>query len=153
MSKTKKIFAGLTALLCMIVMLSGCHVTTSKAYIFSVETGDKIKVSLDTTGDFDLSSDVPFAISMNGEIQTQGTFIYADVYEQYVQVSQNGEKTKLLDSGTKDGNPYVFWCFDGKEYNYAIRVTGSDTGVVLGNMVSEQSARVCFERLTISPAD
>lgn len=73
--------------------------------------------------------------------------------EQYAAVVQSDENAKLLDSGTKDGNEYIFWSFNDREFNYAILIKDSNTGVILGNNVSEESARECFERLTFTVED
>ena len=137
----------------LVVLLTACQFTTSKSYTFDVDTGDQIEVSLDTTGGFDLSATVPFTISQNGNTLSQGTFIYGDVYDNYVEVVNNDVDAVLIDSGKKNGNEYIFWCYEDVEFNYAILVRGSDTGLVIGNLISEESAKECFERLTISVAD
>ena len=141
-------------LLCAFMLLcTACQFSTSKSFTFDVDNGDQIKVSLDTTGGFDLSSQVPFGISQNGKVLSEGTFIYSEYYDYYVEVVDNDSDAELLDSGTKDGNEFIFWCYNDVEYNYAILVRGSDTGVVIGNMVSEKSAKECFDRLTIAVAE
>lgn len=150
MKKMKKIVVGIVSLICVLALTAGCTTHASLAYTFSIDNGDAIKVSLDIKGKYKITSDVPFTISCNGEDLTQGTFIHGEYYEQYVNAVQNDEKAVLLDSGEKDGNQYIFWSFDGKEYNYAVLVTGSNTGLILSNHVSEESARECFNRLTIS---
>lgn len=149
----KKTISILLVTLFLISMLSACGDTTSKAFTFEVDTGDSIKISLDTSDNYDLSSELPFSVSCNGEVLTQGTFVLGEAYEQYVGAVDSDEKAELLDSGTKDGNEYVFWCYDGSEYNYAVLIGNSSTGVILGNAISEESARECFERLTISLGD
>ena len=141
-------------LLCAFMLLcTACQFSTSKSFTFDVDNGDQIKVSLDTTGGFDLSSQAPFGISQNGKVLSEGTFIYSEYYDYYVEVVDNDSDAELLDSGTKDGNEFIFWCYNDVEYNYAILVRDSDTGVVIGNMVSEKSAKECFDRLTITVAE
>lgn len=141
-------------LMCAFMLLcTACQFSTSKSFTFDVDNGDQIKVSLDTTGGFDLSSQAPFGISQNGKVLSEGTFIYSEYYDYYVEVVDNDSDAELLDSGTKDGNEFIFWCYNDVEYNYAILVRGSDTGVVIGNMVSEKSAKECFDRLTITVAE
>lgn len=153
MKKSKKMILSLMLCLFTLVMLVGCSTSSSKTFTFSVDNGDAIKVSIDTSDSYNLSSDLPFVISCEGNTLSQGIFIYSEIYEQYVYAAQNDDKAVILDSGTKDGNEYVFWSYNNAEYNYAIRIAGSKTGVLLGNNVSEASARECFERLTISVAD
>lgn len=134
----------------MLTLLSGCSTSSSKAFTFSVDTGDSVKVSLDTTGSYDLSSDVPFVISHEGKTLSQGAFMPAESYAQFVEAIESDENAVLLDSGTKDGNEYIFWSYNDLEFDYAILIEGSNTGIVLGNNVSQESAVECFNRLTLS---
>ena len=150
MNKIKKLITCIVSLACVAAFAVGCSSSSSMSYTFSVDNGDSIKVSLDTSDKYKITSDVPFTISHDGEDLSQGTFIQSDAYEQYTNVVETDEKAVLLDSGTKDGNDYVFWCYDGKEYNYAIKIADSNTGMILGNPVSEEAAKECFNRLTIT---
>ncbi len=149
----KKVLALALSVILAVCLFTACNTTSSKAYTFTVDNGDKIKVELNTSNDYDLSSDVPFAISCDGKTLSQGSFVLAESYQQYVSVVNTDEKAEMIDSGTKDGNEYIFWCYNGSEYNYAILIKGSNTGIVLGNPVSEESAKECFNRLTISVED
>lgn len=134
-------------LMCLLV---ACNTKSFKAYTFAVNNGDKIRVELDTADNYDLSSALPFEISCNEEVLSQGTFVLAESYQQYVGVVNTDENAKMIDSGIKDGNEYIFWCYNGSEYNYAILIKGSNTAIVLGNPVSEESAVACFNRLKIT---
>ncbi len=146
----KKITALLLSLIIFVFAAAGCEAHTSKAFTFSVENGDNIKLDLDTTGGYNISSKLPFAISYKDEEISHGTFIFGEVYSEYVNAAETDEKATILDSGTKDGNEYVFWNYDNKEFNYVIYVHGSNTALLIGNNVSEESARECFNRLTIT---
>ena len=42
------------------------------------------------------------------------------------------------------------WNYNDSEYNYVIMIEGTNTGVLLGNNVSEKSAKECFNRIEIS---
>lgn len=149
---SKKILACLVALVCVLTVLAGCTTTSSVSYTYRVDTGDSIKVTLDTSDKYRISSKLPFTITQDGQTLTQGTFIQGDAYSEYVNAVERDEKARVLDSGTKDGNEYEFWAFDNSEYNYVIRINGTNTGVLLGNVVSQESAQECFNRLTISAA-
>ncbi len=74
----------------------------------------------------------------------------AESYAQFVEAIESDGNAVLLDSGTKDGNEYIFWSYNDSEFDYAILIDDSDTGIVLGNIVSQESAVECFNRLTIS---
>lgn len=139
-------------LLCVLLVfcMAGCNFHSNVAFTYNVDTGDSIKVKLDTSDKYKLSSKLPFTISKDGETLSRGKFITTDGYQQYVGLVDGDEKSTLLDSGEKDGNQYIFWNFDDSEYNYVVLVGGSNTAVIITNNVSEESARECFDRLTIS---
>ncbi len=148
MKKMKKIMICLVSLICVAALFAGC--TTNMAFTFNVDNGDKIKVKLDTTDGYKISSSVPFTISKDEQMLIQGTFIQGEAYKSYQSSVEADEKATILDSGTKDGIEYIFWNYNNEEYNYAIMVTGSKTGLLLSSQVSEQSARDCFDRMTIT---
>ncbi len=119
----KKCVSVFWAAAAMVFALTGCQTSTSKSYTFSVETGDSIKVSLNTADGYDITSELPFVVSCDGNTLSQGTFIVADGFELYKEMINGDESAVILDSGT---------------------------GILLGNNVSEESAKECFERLTFS---
>ena len=150
----KKRLVYVFTILSIMILFVGCGNTkTSNTYTFNVETGDSIKVKLDTSDKYNITSEVPFEISQDGDVKSQGTFIFGEAYEQYKDVVDTDENAELLDSGNKDGNEYVFWSYNDSEYNYAILIKGSSTGLILANDVSEESAKECFNRLTIEYKD
>lgn len=146
----KKFIVFVVCVVLMSIMSVGCSTNSSKSYTYTVDNGDKIKITLDTSDDYDISSDLPFTISCGEEMLSQGSFILGEAYEQYVSVVETDEKAELLDFGTKDGHEYIFWCYNGSEYNYAILINDSSTGIIIGNLVSEESAQECFNRLIIN---
>ncbi len=148
MKKMKKLAFCLMALV-FVLALSACHVKTSLTYKFDVDNGDTILIKLDTTDKFKMTTDVPFSISQDGKELAQGSFLQLAGYDQYAEAAKNDEKATVLDSGTKDGNEYVFWSYDNKEFNYVIKVKDANTAVALGSIVSEDAARECFNRMTI----
>ena len=152
----KKVLLILSLCVCLVFSVSACGnnekesgIRTSKSYTFSVDTGDKIQMEIDTTDGYDLTSELPFEILKNGESLSQGTFISKEQYTQYIQAVEEDEMATLIDAGTKAGNEYIFWSYDGSEYTIAVLVDDSVTGVLLGNTTSEESAWVCFEHLEI----
>ena len=149
----KKYLNAIFCVLLLSILLIGCNSKATKSYTFTVDNGDEIKIAIDTSDKYDISSEIPFAISCDGEILSQGSFIKGEAYEQYVSVVESDDKAELLDSGTKDGHTYIFWCYNGSEYNYAILIDDSRTGIILGNLISEESARECFNRIDIIVED
>lgn len=135
----------------LVVCMSGCSGSkTYKSWVFSVGNGDSIKIELETTNGYDMISELPIKISQDGNVLSQCTFIRAEYYEQYVEVVEQEAASTVIDSGEKDGNTYVFWEYDGSEYNYVIMLGESNTAVLLANNVSKESAQECFNRLVFS---
>ncbi len=132
-------------------MIAGCGKGSfSKAYTYSVTTGDSVKIKLNTSDNYDISADMPFKITKDGEVLSQGTFMQGEMYNQYVESAQYDEKVKVIDSGKIGENEFLFYEYNNSEFNYVVLVGDSNTGLIIGNNVSEESARECFERLEIS---
>lgn len=134
----------------MLLTLTGCKTTSSKSYSFDVETGDRIKLKLDTSEGYDLSSDLPFKISKDDETLSQGIFITEESYNKYMSSVKSQSGVEILDEGSNKEIKYLFYSYNDKEYNYIIKVNDSKTGILLGNNKSEKSAKECFNRLTIT---
>ena len=144
----KKVFMSLAIIGIMLLTLAGC--TTTKSYTFSVETDDKIKVELNTTDGYDLSSDLPFTVSKDGKTLSQGTFMEVSYYDEYVNAANTDSLAKVIDQGSKGEIEYVFYSYNDSEYNYIIKVKNSNTGIILGNPNSQEEAEKCFELLTFT---
>lgn len=144
----KKIFSTILLTIAVLVTLTGC--TTSKSFTYNVSTGDMIKVELDTSDGYDIASDLPFTISKDDKTLSQGDFITLDGYKQYMEAVDSDEKVKIIDSGSRDDVTYTFYSYNNSEFNYIIKVNGSNTGIILGNPNSKSEAEECFKRLTFS---
>lgn len=144
----KKVFISFLLVGVILLTLTGC--TTTKSYVFSVETGDQIKIELNTTDGYDLSSDLPFTISKDGETLSQGIFIDMSYYDAYVNAASTDSLAKIIDQGSKDEIEYIFYSYNDSEYNYIIKVKNSNTGILLGNPNSQEEAERCFELLTFT---
>lgn len=148
----RKKFKVLFICMCILLGIVGCTAKADKSmsYTYSVDTGDKVELTLDTSDDYKLTSELPFTILKGEETLSQGKFITKENYSQLVDTVKSDEKDTLIDSGNKDGNEYIFWSYNDSEYNYATLIADSETGVIIGNLVSEESAKACFEKLEIS---
>lgn len=144
----KKFTAACMMMICFLLIgCSGVSAKTSISYTFSVETGDSVKITLDTSDGYSMTSDLPFAISKDDETLSQGTFITADTYYMYVDAVNTQENIELLESKSNNHVEYIFWCYSDTEYDYAILLKDSNTGILLGNNISRESAEECFERM------
>lgn len=132
----------------MMFLLVGC--TTKKIVTFEVQTGDKIKVELNTKDKYDITVNVPFSIMKEEQTLSDGTFITLDGYQSYLNSINSDSAAAIIDSGEKNGVTYTFYSYNNKEFNYLIKVNNSSTAILLGNSHSEEEAKECFERLTFS---
>lgn len=142
----KKIFSFLFST-AIIFLLVGC--TTTKSYTFKVETKDNIKITLRTNNGYDISSNVPFELTKNKEIISYGFFITTDSYEEYKNLVNNNSKVEIISNDSNDDIEYIFYKYDtdSTEYNYIIKIKNSNTGIVIANNISLESAKDMFEHL------
>ena len=138
----KKLFSSLLIIGLILIGVSGCK--SSKSFTFDVETGDKIKVELNTTDGYDLSSDIPFVISKDNKT------LKPEYYNYYIDLVNEDSDSTIIDSGSNSNIDYVFYSYNNSEYNYIIKVKNSNTGILLGNDHSKQEAEKCFSLLTFS---
>lgn len=144
-----KKFLGMVILVgTLLAFVTGC--TTTKSFTYDVTTGDSIKVQLNTSDGYDITSDLPFAILKEEKTLSQGTFITIDGYNQYLNAVNSDANAKVIDSGSKYGITYTFYSYNDSEFNYIIKIDGSNTGILLGNPNSETEAKEIFELLTFS---
>ena len=146
----KKFFALFMAL-CLTLALVACKTSTSVTY--AVDTGDKIKVSLDTQTGFRLDSGDSYIISKDDTEYLEGKFGIADTYKVYAAYIAEDDAVELLEEGEKDGNPYLFYNvpaseMGGDEYDYIVKIAGSETCAVLCSVYSEEGAREAFNALS-----
>lgn len=147
----KKAFMCLALVGVLLLSFTGC--TTTKSFTYSVETGDSIKITLDTSDGYDLSSDLPFTVSKDGETLSQGTFIKGEYYNQYVDLAKTDSSCTVLDESSDGNIEYVFYSVNDSEYDYVVSIKNSNTALLLGNQHSQSEAQKCFELLTFSVED
>ena len=147
----KKKFTIIFSLIVVVMLfVTGCGDSkTTVSYTYKVETGDNIKISLTTNDGYELTSDIPFVISKDKKELSQGTFISTEYYTAYVDSVKNDEKAKIIDEGTKSDCSYVMWNYNDSEFNYVVMINGTNTGILIANNISEESAKECFDRLEI----
>lgn len=142
----KKFVMGVAMVGVMLLTLTGC--TTSKSYTFKVENGDDIKVTLNTTDGYDITSDTPFKILKDENTLSQGIFIKGSYYDQYVEAANT--QGNIIKKESNDKIEYVFYSYENLEYNYIIKIKNSDTALLLANPNSQEEAEKCFELLSFS---
>ncbi len=142
-----KIIILIVALSSILVGLTGCKGHTSKSYTYNVDTGDKIKVEMDTTGGYNMTSSLPIEFSKDDEVISQGTFGKENAYDLYYDEVKNENDVTIIEEKSKGNIDYFFYEYDNSEYNYIIKIKDSKTCFILGNNVSKESAQEIFEKL------
>lgn len=71
-----------------------------------------------------------------------------DTYDQYIEIINSSDKVTILDSGSTNNVDYILYNYNDQEYNYLVKINNSNTGFLVGNTVSEDSVKECFEHLT-----
>ena len=129
-------------------LVSG-EVSTEKSYTYSVDNGDDIKIGVNTSLGYDITSEGPFTISKNGETAFQGSFIYSYAYEDYRDAYEAEPTAVFLGEGTKDGNEYFAYSLPD-EVDYFILISGSNTAVLMGSLLPAEDAAEAFDVVTFS---
>lgn len=154
----KKRIILFVALLFALTALAACSTHASKSATFNVETGDKIKVTVDVKAGYDLTMEVPFAISKGDEVVLNGTFGLPEAYETYRQLAEADPNAAILAEDSKDGNAYFFYTVTNPEtqvteYDYFVQVAGSQTVVIIGSVAEREAVEAAFAAITISLAE
>ena len=148
MKKTVAAMFGVMLIMCM--MLTGC--TTSKSYTFDVETGDKVKVELDTSNGLKLTQeDGSFSVTKGDEQVVDAMFITADMRTMYVAAVKDEDNAEIV----SDTAEVFSWTLPGEagvENDRIIAITGTDkTYIIAGSVCEDESLREeAFKSLTFT---
>lgn len=140
----KKVLVAVSLILCM--LMTACTTNSSASLTFNVETGDSIKITLDTADGYKLSADGGnFIVSQNDETILQGIFLTTDMYAEY--------ETSIREVGTilEDTDGFLFYQIDGNsgmESDFLYMVPDSNTGVIIASLAEQDVANAAFDRLT-----
>lgn len=141
----KKIIASVVLIGALLV---GCSAHSNVSYTFNVETGDSIKVELDTSdSDYKLRADGSRFIVNEGDNDIiTGIFLTTEMYAQY--------ETAINETGTVlESDGYIFYEYDGEagtERNILLMVPDSETGVIMGSREDEETVREVYSRLSLT---
>ncbi len=132
--RKKRISLRILFVLVCAVLLQACSTQSNKSVAYHVDTGDSVKITVDTKAGYDLTMEVPFSITKGDTEIITGSFIYAEYYEVYYESVSGDANAVILEEGSKDGNDFFFYSYDGNagtEYNYIVMINGSNTAVIL----------------------
>lgn len=145
MKKVRSLIILSILLSTIMLTLTGCH--KEKSYTFNVETGDKVKVKLDITDGYNMTSELPIEFSKDDKVISQGTFGQEEAYDMYNQIITEDSKSTIIEEKSKGNIEYMFYEYNNSEYNYIIKIKDSKTCFILANNISKESAQEIFERL------
>lgn len=143
------------------IQMTGCTAKSS-AITFSIETGDKIKVELDTLYGHKLSQSGGdmYLSDKDGTFTLTGSFILPDYYAAYEeQFASAGEASNVIETGngaTKAGQSYSYAAYTNDDGSTGImimlRVPNATCGVIFigDNVPSVDDARTAFNLLSFS---
>lgn len=129
-------------------VMTGCTSNSAMAYTFDVETGDSIKVALNTSdSDYKLNVDGSrFIVKEEDNDVVTGIFLTSAMYDQYE--SAISETGTILES---DG--YILYEFAGEagtEHNILLMVPDSDTGIIMASLEEEETVKDVYGRLSFT---
>lgn len=138
----------LLGILCIGIM--GCA-STGKSYTFGTESGEKIRVRLDTSSGYDIiENEGQFAITdLDGEAIVNGIFITPEFYEAYAELAVEYDHV----TGEKGGNTYILYQYVAEthtENNYVIDIDGTDVGLIMASMAEKWEVQDIFDLMTIT---
>lgn len=141
----------LLSVIVMVFCFGAC--TKSFSYTFNVETGDQIKIQLDTSDGYKLSQkDGTFTVSLEDTELLMGVFLTEEMYGQYLE-ALNVDEVEILKESEQNGCTYTEYRFTGEdhvEHNFVCWVTGSNTGLIIAGTEEQSAAEAAFARLTFS---
>ncbi len=150
--KKKGLFIAIGVIVVAVIIITAILIlgkfTTKLSYTYEVNTGDKITLSLNTTDGYSMTQDMPFSITKDDGIISRGTFIEASAYEVYESSMDLIDGIVNSDKGEKDGITYLYFNYNNTEFDYIIKINDSNTGLLLSNSISEESAKEMFDRLS-----
>ena len=150
--KKKGLFIAIGVIVVAVIIITAILIlgkfTTKLSYTYEVNTGDKISLSLNTTDGYSMTQDMPFSITKDDGIISRGTFIEASAYEVYESSMDLIDGIVNSDKGEKDGITYLYFNYNNTEFDYIIKINDSNTGLLLSNSISEESAKEMFDRLS-----
>lgn len=153
MKAQKRICLLLLAVLWAIIF-TACSTHSNMAFTFNVETGDSVKVSLDTSNGLQLTQDDgKFSVNKGDQKVLQGMFITKQTYDSYIEITDSSDVTVIEEGNGNNNNAYRFYECEGnsgKEYDYIVWVSNSNTGVLIGSIEGKDEVKAAFDKLTIS---
>lgn len=150
MRKLASLLIGVTA---CVTLLCGCTKNSSLSYTYDVETGDKVKVTIDTSNGYSMDSKNPFTVKKDGEDILVCQFLSEEGYDYYSEIltEENlaSQKGSIVETGKKDNAEYIFYSVEsdgGAEHDFFVTLNDK-TSIIIGSQRSEKEAKAGFHAL------
>lgn len=139
-------------LLCIfsLALLTACN--TSKSYTFQTDSGEKIKVTLDTTDGYDLiQKDGTVTVQKDKEDILMGMLLKPEGYEEYVTAIHSSDGINIIEAEPEDSPLFYLYQFEGEagmETTFLFNIEGAKTSALFVSLFSMDQAKAAYERLT-----
>ena len=149
--KVKRIFTLLILCLFSATIFVACSSHSSESLTFNVETGDQIKVSLDTTNGYKLSqNDGTITVEKDGETILQGVFVTPEQFSEYDSSINSTFGVDILEHKSEAPLFYLYQVEgeSGTETDFLAQIDGAQAGVIFGSLSSLEDAKAAYNALT-----
>lgn len=156
----KKISTILITMLLLTLMLSGCgkDVKKTMSITLNVDTGDSVKLTLDTSEDnkiaFDKETSIINISDAEDNIVLQGIFVPQNSYSLYYETAYTDNRCDIISTGKGYGLSYTYYTYnDGNNINceYIGWIIGTNSGVVFeSTTLSTDDCWDLLEKLSFS---
>ncbi len=147
--KLKKL--TIATLLCLLMAFTFAACSTGKSLTFQIENGESVKVTLDTTGGYNLlEEDGMITVQKDNEDVLNGMFLTSSGFDTYA-AAITASDAVILKATPSDSPTFYFYQFDGAagtETTFLFKIKGSDTAVIIASLASKEEAEAAFDRLT-----
>ena len=137
---------GIILTMFVIIALVGCSCSYF-SLTYDVNTGETVKITLDTSDGYSISASSTFIISKDGKEISKGSFITRNTYDLLYGEIMIKDDITVISTDFNDDYECVFYT-KNTEFNYIILLKGGKTGFFLSNKISEESAKEVFNLLT-----
>jgi thiol:disulfide interchange protein len=150
----KKFKVVLIGIISTIGLLAGCHANTSQSYTYNVDTGDKVKVTLNTADGYNMNSGNPFTVTKDDEDILTCQFLSEEGYSFYdselkTDILESQYDGYIIETNKKGENEYIFYSVKNEhtENNFFVKLNDK-TSIIIGSLSDEDVARKCFEKIS-----
>ncbi len=148
-------FVVICLTICMLFALVGCSFHSNMAYTFDVETGDSIKVKMDTSNGWKLTTEngAFYVKDENKETILYGIFIDQEDYDMYMSSLLVAPNVTVLEESEANGYEYTMCEIENAELteiDYVGWIADSNTGVIIASIQSREVTEEAFERITLT---